>query len=150
MTLMRWDPWREFRRGFRGFDRFFDEFENGRPWTRSMRFDGIGSLALDVMDEDNQFIVAASLPGYAPDDVDISITDRTVTVTVDSKSETNEVHDETYVLRERYSGKLRRSVVLPGEVDAEQAVAEHKDGVLTLKLPKTIVERTKKIPVSTG
>ena len=150
MAVTRWDPRREFRRGFRGLDRFFVDFDSGRPWTRSMRFERTGNLALDVIDEDDQFIVVASLPGYAPDEVSVSVTDRAVTVTAESKNEGSERREDAYVLRERYYGKRSRSVMLSSEVDAEHAVAEHKDGVLTLTLPKTAVERTKKIPVTTG
>ena len=150
MALVRLDPWRDFRRGFRGSDRFFDDFHNAYPWPRSLRFKG-GNLALDVIDEDNQFIVAASLPGFAPGDVDVSITDRIVTVTAESKDDgASGRGEDAYVLRERHFGKLSRSVMLPDEVDADHAVAEHKDGVLTLTLPKTIVERTKKVPIKTG
>ena len=115
-----------------------------------MRFERTGNLALDVIDEDDQFIVVASLPGYAPDEVSVSVTDRAVTVTAESKNEGSERREDAYVLRERYYGKRSRSVMLSSEVDAEHAVAEHKDGVLTLTLPKTAVERTKKIPVTTG
>lgn len=150
MVLVRRDPWHDFRRGFRGFDRFFGDFDIGRPRTRPVGNSGTGNLALDVADQDEQFVVTASLPGFKPDDVDISITDRVVTVTADSEGSTGAAGDGKYVLRERHQGKLSRSVLLPAEVDADKALAEHRDGVLTLTLPKTIVERTKKIPVTTG
>ncbi len=150
MVLVRRDPWHDFRRGFRGFDRLFSDFDIGRPRTRLVGDIGAGNLALDVADQEEQFVVTASLPGFKPDDVDISITDRVVTVTADSEGSTEAAGADKYVLRERHHGKLSRSVLLPAEVDTEKALAEHKDGVLTLTLPKTIVERTKKIPVTTG
>jgi HSP20 family protein len=150
MVLVQRDPWHDFRRGFRGFDRFFSGFDIDRPRTRLVGNIRTGNLALDVADQDEQFVVMASLPGLKPDDVDISITDRIVTVTADSEDSTQTADDDKYVLRERHHGKLSRSVLLPAEVDADKALAEHRDGVLTLTLPKTIVERTKRIPVSAG
>jgi HSP20 family protein len=149
MVLVRRNPWHG-RRGFRGFDRFFSDFDIARPRTRPVGSIGSGNLALDVADQDEQFVMTASLPGFKPENVDISITDRVVTVTAQSEGSTETDGDGKYVLRERHHGQLTRSVLLPAEVDTEQAVAEHKDGVLTLTLPKTIVERTKKIPVTTG
>ena len=150
MVLVRRDPWHDFRRGFRGSDHFFSDFDIPRPRTRLVGNIRNGNLALDVADQDEQFVVTASLPGFKPDDVDISITDGVVTVTADSEDSTEAAEDGKYVLRERHHGKLGRSVFLPAEVDADKALAEHRDGVLTLTLPKTIVERTKKIPVTTG
>ena len=144
MTLVRWAPRRGFGRGRLGFDRFFSDFEKGHGWRTAPRY-ATGGLALDVADRDESYVVTASLPGFGPDDVDISITERAVTVSAEAGKD-----DAPYLLRERYHGKLGRSVILPGEVNADEAVAEHKDGVLTLTLPKTVVERTKKIPVTTG
>ena len=150
MVLVRRDPWHDFRRGFRGFDPFLSDFDIARPRTRLVGNNRTGNLALDVADQDEQFVVTASLPGLKPDDVDISITDRIVTVTADSEDSTETADDDKYVLRERHHGKWSRSVLLPAEVDADKALAEHRDGVLTLTLPKTIVERTKRIRVAAG
>ena len=77
-TLIRWNPVRDmvsFRRQMdRLFDNFMDESMAGRLENQSW------GLALDIAENDNAFIVKASVPGVKPEDLDISLNDNSMTI----------------------------------------------------------------------
>lgn len=143
MTMMRWNPW-PVRSSFgRSLDRFFNDAPSYAWWRNS------GNLRIDVEDKPESYSLTASLPGFEPDDVDISITGRTVTVSAESKSETDKAEDN-YVLRERYSGSLIRRLILPGAIDGANGTSEFKNGVLTISLPKASGSETHKVAIGAG
>ena len=77
------------------------------------------------------------IPGVAPEDIDVSIEGSTVTLSGERKID-YAVGDGTAVhRRERQSGTFRRGFELPTEIDIDRAKATHKNGVLTLNLPKS-------------
>ncbi len=140
MTMMRWNPW-PVRSSFgRSLDRFFNDTPSYAWWRNS------GNLRIDVEDKPDSYSLTASLPGFEPDDVDISITGRTVTVSAESRAKTDKTED-SYVLRERYSGSLIRRLILPGAVDAANGTSEFKNGVLTISLPKASGSETHKVAI---
>ena len=141
MTLIRWDPWRDLETVRRGLIPFVEPSLTARGRREVVR-----DIALDVSDEEDAYVVHASLPGFEPDEVHVSITGRKLTISGESKQEGERTGDD-YLLRERFSGVLSRTVFLPTEVDVKEAAAEHKNGVLLLRLPKSAGERTRKIPV---
>ncbi len=143
MTMMRWNPWPSRASFGRGLDRFFNDTPSYAWWRNS------GNLRIDVEDKPDHYSLTASLPGFEPDDVDISITGRTVTVSAESKSETDKTED-SYVLRERYSGSLIRRLILPGAVDAAKGTSEFKNGVLSISLPKASGAETHKVAIGAG
>ena len=143
MTMMRWNPWPARSSFGRSLDRFFNDTPSYAWWRNS------GNLRIDVEDRPDSYSLTASLPGFEPDDVDISITGRTVTVSAESKSEADKT-EESYVLRERYSGSLIRRLILPGAVDAAKGTSEFKNGVLTISLPKASGAETHKVAIGAG
>ena len=102
--------------------------------------------ALDVVDNDDSFLVQAALPGLAAEDIHVSVEDDVLTIKAE-RSEEHEESDERYLLRERSYGTFRRSVRLPDGVDAENVSAEIQDGVLSLTLPKREEYMPKEIEV---
>ena len=143
MTMMRWNPWSVRAPFGRSLDRYFSDTPSYTWWRNS------GNLRIDVEDKSDQYSLTASLPGFEPDDVDISITGRTVTVSAESKQET-ENSEDSYVLRERYSGSLIRRLILPGAIDAANGTSEFKNGVLTISLPKASGAETHKVAIGAG
>ncbi|MEM7027971.1 MAG: Hsp20/alpha crystallin family protein [Chloroflexota bacterium] len=135
---------RAFNRFFN--DEFFRPFASAPTWSN----EGWNNLALDVSESDDNLTITASLPGYNPDDVDISIHDGVVTIEgqVESKKEDEDTNsDSKYYLRERRSGSFHRAVRLPVEVNADDAEANFENGVLTLTLPKAEELKPKRIAV---
>jgi HSP20 family protein len=103
---------------------------------------------LDVADDEKAFHVTVELPGMTDKDVAVTVDDRTLTVRGEKKEE-KEKKDKDVFRRERAYGSFRRTIELPGEVDAAKIEAKFKDGVLTIDLPKTAEaqDRVRKIPV---
>jgi len=142
MSLTRWDPFYENLPLRDTMDRFFlDSFF--RPVTRN----GESALPLDVIERENEFVVRASIPGYDPNDVDISVQGNVLTLRGTMRQEQENGHGN-YYLRERRMGSFERSVQLPTGVNADQANAEYKHGILTLHLPKAESAIAKKIKVN--
>ena len=143
MTLMRWDPWRGFEHRL---GRLVDA-EGSWPFSQA-RYVLEGNLALDVADDGGNYVVTASLPGFKPEEVEVTVSDRTVTVTAETKAEDQRTAEaKRYVVRERFVGKLARSVTLPDRIDSSRSVATHEHGVLTLTLPKNSSDQAKRLPV---
>lgn len=105
-----------------------------------------GTLALDVSEDEKHVIVRASLPGFEKSDIDVEVHDGVLTI----KAEHTEEHEETgerFYRRERQFGSMSRRVALPSAVIEDDANATLKDGVLTLRLPKTREASPRKISI---
>jgi HSP20 family protein len=126
-------------------DRLMDEPFFGAPQLWSQRGEGF-PLPLDLIEEEGQYIVKASMPGVEPDQVEITLTDNILTIKGESKRE-SEDKQSNYHVRERHYGSFMRQISLPMGVDAENVEATHENGVLTLRLPKSEASKPKKISV---
>ena len=145
-TLTRWEPWREMTALRRAFDRFFEEPFEPRffmPW-RLEEFEP----TVDVAEDENAYIVKASMPGVKPEDVEVTLQNNVLTIKGESK-EDKEIKEENYHLRERRYGSFMRSLTMPTNVKADLIEAKHEHGVLTVRLPKTEEDKPKKIAVKT-
>jgi len=142
-TLTRWEPFREMAAMRKAMDRMFgDSFEFPQQWERENTW----GPALDVSEKDDGYIVKASIPGVAPEDVEITLTDNILTIKGETKAE-KEDKQENYHLRERHYGSFMRSVTLPTTVDADKVDAVNEHGVLTLTLPKSEAVKPKRITI---
>jgi len=138
------------------FDRMFDNFFP-RGWMRPWRqeWPELGKLGpmftgryphVDVIDRDGEIVVKAELPGVDKKDLDISMTEDSVTIKGSTRREEKE-EKENYFRSEITRGEFARKVALPAEVDSDKAQASFKDGILELVLPKTQVRKRRTIPV---
>ena len=139
---------------FEEMEQFFDNyFSRGwmHPfrWTRPswgdlpMPFEG-KMPRVDVVDRDDEIIVKAEVPGVDKKDLDITVTENTVSIKGSTSHEEKEEKGDYYHC-EISSGSFSRVVPLPSDVDAENAKSKFKDGVLELTLPK--VKKTKRCTV---
>lgn len=144
--LTRWDPLREMMIIRKSMDRAFDRENTLAPagW-KSFTW----SVALDVAESDDEFVVKASLPGIAPDDLEITFNDDKLTIQGEVKEE-KEIEEAHYHLRERRYGSFSRSIKLPSGIDADHIEANYESGVLELHLPKVEEVKPKKISISTS
>ena len=108
--------------------------------------DAEGQLTIDVYQTDDDIVIKSTIAGVKPEDLDININNDMVTVRGERKQE-EEVDSENYYYQECYWGPFSRSVILPVEIITEKAEATMKNGILTLRLPKADVTRTRKIQV---
>jgi HSP20 family molecular chaperone IbpA len=105
-----------------------------------------GQLAVDVLNVDDSIIVRAMLAGVKPTDIDIDIARDLVTIR-GTRQEEHEVSEDNYYHKELFWGSFSRNIMLPEEIDVDQAEASEKNGLLILKLPKLDKNRKAKIVV---
>jgi len=107
---------------------------------------GDGELTVDVFQTPGEVIIKTMVAGVRPEDLDISITRDMVTI--QGKRETERtISEEDYFHRELYWGTFSRTVMLPQEVEIEEAEAVEKHGLLIIKLPKLDKHRQAKLRV---
>ncbi|MDQ4076921.1 MAG: Hsp20/alpha crystallin family protein [Chloroflexota bacterium] len=142
MSLTRWQPLREMGTLRDAMDRLFDE----TFFQPLSTFSTQATLPVDIIERDNELLVRAVAPGFKPEDIDISVQGDRLTLR-GSLQEEHQDENGNYHLREYRVQNFQRSVRLPVSVNAEQAQAEHKNGILTIHLPKAEEAATKRITV---
>ena len=105
--------------------------------------------SIDIMQRNNELVVRADLPGMNPDDVDVEIGDKAITISGERKQEHVEESGSFYRF-ERTSGAFYREIPLPEGAIANQAKASFKDGVLeiTVPAPPEQVSRGRRLEIS--
>lgn len=128
------EPFREIARLRREMDRILE----GAPFHFGGRLPSLleETPKLDCYQEDGTVIVKAEVPGMEKADLDVSIDGDVLTVRGEKKKE-EDVHEGDYSYRERSYGFVSRSIRLPTDVNAAKAKATFKNGVLTMRLPKS-------------
>jgi len=111
--------------------------------------DGWQRLPLDVSESDDAYIIRASIPGIAPEELEISVQNNMLTIRGETKSE-QERQGERWHLHERRSGQFQRTITLPNNVDPNQEGAVYENGVLTLTFPKSAEAKPRRINVQSG
>ncbi len=136
MQLTRWQPETELSRFHEEMDRIFNRIF-GEPRTIDVApLTGIWSPSVDVLEDGNNLIVKADLPGVKKEDVEITTTTDEVTIDAKMEEKKEEKGKNGYYRSERRSGRFLRTIPLPVHVNAEKALAVFKDGMLTLTIPK--------------
>jgi HSP20 family protein len=104
--------------------------------------------SIDIFEEGDNVVVKAEVPGIKKEDLDISVTDNTVSISGEKKKE-EKVERKNYYREERSYGSFTRSFRLPTEVQTDKAKASFKEGILEIRIPKTeeAKKREKKVPV---
>jgi HSP20 family protein len=160
-------PWsREFRPFEslrREMDRLFDETERGfwrypfggsvfdpePPWRRPM---SSGTApAVDIAEKDGNYEITAELPGLDANNLEVKLSNGTLTIKGEKKEEKEEKKKDYYLSERRY-GSFQRSFQVPAGVDAERIDARFDKGVLTIALPKTreALSKEKKISIKSA
>lgn len=101
---------------------------------------------LDVAETEKEYMVHVDLPGVKPEDVKVEIVDDRLTIAGKRVSETK-TEGKNFHRVERSTGEFFRTVMLPQSIDQENVSAEFADGVLNIRLPKSIKSQPKKIEI---
>lgn len=131
----------------REVDRLFDDFFSapvlGGGWRRAVAWP-----SLEVNEADNEVRVTAELPGMTDKDVELSVQDGMLSIRGEKKSESE---DRDRGWSERYYGRFERRIALPDGADEARCEATFRDGVLTVRIPKSeSAARSRKIPINAG
>jgi len=146
MSIRRIDPFGDALSLRDAMNRLFeDSFVRSGLSGQSPQGAAVG-LALDVEESEEAYTLRASLPGFKPEDVDVTVLGDTLTITARHQGE-QERQGANYLLRERRSGSVSRSIALPQKVQADQAEARYEHGELVLTLPKAEENRPRQIKV---
>jgi HSP20 family protein len=134
----------EFRKGFKHFDSFLDNFIENRGSLLKTDF----SPSVNTREGEHAYHVEVDLPGVKKDDIDVDVKDNIVTISGERKTK-KEVKEEDYYKVESSYGKFERSFTLPENVDVENIHAESEDGVLEVVIPKLakVEKQSKKIEI---
>ncbi len=115
-----------------------------RQWP-DFDFDGTMTIPMDVIAEDEGYVITALIPGIKAEDLNIQVVNETVTISGELKHERDE--NASYILAERPSGRFSRTLTLPSPLNAGKAEADLTNGVLTLRVPKAEEAKAKSIKV---
>lgn len=107
-----------------------------------------GQLTIDVYQTPTEIVVESALAGVGPDDVEINVANDSVTIRGERRRESR-IQEEDYLYQECYWGRFSRSVILPQEIDPDEAHATFKNGILTIHMPKIVKVKTKKLKIKT-
>jgi HSP20 family protein len=105
-----------------------------------------GQLAVDMYQTQSEIVVKTMVAGVKPEDLDINITRDMITIK-GKREETKDFSDDDFFHKELYWGSFSRTIILPQEVEVEDAEAVNKNGLLTIRLPKLDKNRQAKLKV---
>ncbi len=146
MTLMRRSPFGELLSLRQAMDRLFeDSFVRPRDWGTSAEG---GTLPLDIYATKDALVVRAALPGMKPEDVDITLTGDTLTISGTFREEREGNGEGGYVFQELRRGTFTRTVTLPTDLQSDKATAAFENGLLTLSIPKSEQAKPRQIRIT--
>lgn len=155
MAILRWRPtsqgverWESFRdlADIQGeMSRLLDGFFRGT--VASGGPDRVWAPPVDMYETKDELVVTVEVPGMSEKDVHVSITGDVLTIRGERVQPT-EVKEEHYYRGERWFGRFERTLPLPIRVQADHVRATYRDGVLTVKLPKTEDIKPKEIKIN--
>ena len=146
MLLRRWEPFGDLRRMHCNAGRFFP---HSYPHQAQAGAPQRWAIPLDVVEEEDQVFVHASIPGMAPEDIEVSLENHVLTIKGQSQEE-REHQEGDYLMRECRSGSFQRQVRLPNTLDFDNAASSCRNGVLTVTLPKAEAKKVKKLTITSG
>ncbi len=129
-----------------------DSFESELPSTPTQKQNIFeeeeeeGQLTVDVYETPSEIVLKTMVAGVKPEDLDVAISRESVTIR-GKREEDKTIANEDYFHRELYWGTFSRTVVLPAEIDVDEADAIEKYGLLILRLPKLDKNRQTKLKV---
>lgn len=152
MPLMRWDPFGEMERTANAFNRLLD-----RPLARTLpalrgemgeeSLIGVDWAPLvDIEENAKEFLVKAELPDVKKEDVKVALEDGLLTIQGERKFEKEEKDRKVHRVERSY-GKFLRSFTVPRDVDDKKVMAEFKDGLLLVHVPKAEMAKPRLIDI---
>lgn len=131
--LLRWDPFREMT----------------PSWFNRPTVEPTFAPAFDVKENKDAFLFKADLPGMKEPDIEVKVTGDRLVISGKREAE-QEDKGETYYAYERTFGSFVRTFTLPDGFDSEHVVADLRDGVLTVVVPKKPLAQARTISIKGG
>lgn len=123
-----------------------EEEEEEAEEVKKKWFEPEGQLAIDIYQTETDLVIQSAIAGVKPDSLDISMEKDVITIRGSREKPFEESGD--FFTQECFWGPFSREIILPAEIDPNKARAEMKEGILTIRIPKMLRERKRKIAVS--
>src|SRR5579884_1863050 len=131
-----WSPFQQLSRLRNEIDRFFGSpLEGFLSPTSSSMYEG-WAPSVDLYEDKDNFVVRAELPGMKKEDIEVTASGDTLTISGEKKREQEVKEGRDTYRAERYFGRFQRSMILPTAMDTGKIQAQYKDGLLTVTIPK--------------
>ena len=138
---------------FEDMERWFEEAfrkpffaPSWMPRIRLPEMMGEVSPSVDIFEDGNSVVVKAEVPGMRKEDIEVNLTQDTITISGHKKEE-EKVEKKDFYRLERSFGSFTRKLRLPTDILTDKAKASFKDGVLEVRIPKSPTAKSKKIPI---
>jgi HSP20 family protein len=142
MAVSRWDPFRDLLNLQNDMTRLFGRaYGEEAEGTRTS-----WAPPIDIYETGEAYKVVAELPGFSPDEVDVTVNEGTLTIRGERKFY-SEVNEESFHRVERRFGAFQRIVSLPQQVQADNVEAGYDKGVLTVSIPKAEQAKPRRIEI---
>ena len=135
MAISRWTPLSELSNLHGAMDRLFGDFFPSTAGEDDQAAWPARYLPVDIVETDEGYRLEASVPGFKPEEVDITFADGTLSLVAERRAE-RAAPSARYLRRELAWGNFRRQIALPADVVPEQIQAEFENGVLTVLIPR--------------
>ncbi len=150
MAITRWNPTTDLLQDLdtmqKRMNRMFSDFFGSREGSGDELTFSSWNPVVDVVEEDDKFVIEAELPGMKKDEIQISLAHDMLTIRGEKKVEKEE-KKKNYHRSERSYGSFSRTFNFPGNVKADKVDAEFNNGVLTVTIPKSEDAKPKQIEV---
>ncbi len=144
MALARWSPFNELTGLHNTMDRLFGDMFEGLE-VGSMEAPTF-RLPVDIKETKDGYVVKAPIPGFKPEDVEVTLSDGVLSIKATHKEEKSQ-KEGNYIRREVMFGNYQRQIVLPPDVQGENIKAGFDNGLLTLEVPRKARPQPKRIEV---
>ncbi|HUN77450.1 MAG TPA: Hsp20/alpha crystallin family protein [Solirubrobacteraceae bacterium] len=146
MALIRWEPARELQSLQQEMNRLFGTFSDPQVGAGSGAA-GRWIPAMDLVEQGEEYILRADLPGLAEDDVKVELEGDVLTISGERRSERTGA-GEGYRRLERATGRFSRSLTLPEGVDPASVEARFERGVLEVRIPKPRARKPHRVAIN--
>ena len=154
MAIARWRPSNDLASLHHTMDRLFSDVFGD---SFAGRGEGEGLMAptyylpVDIKETENGYLVEAPVPGFKPEDVEVTFSDGVLTINATRREEREEKKEEgRYLRREIAFGNYQRRIALPGDVQSDNIKARFDDGVLRVEVPRASRPEPRRIEVQPG
>jgi len=148
MALIRWEPTREIQSIQQEMNRLF-----GTVFDSPTAGAGVQARrwvpAMDLVEDGQEYVLRADLPGLDEQDVKIELDERVLTISGE-RSSNQEERREGYYRYERATGSFSRSLTLPEGIDPDAIRASFEKGVLEVRIPKPEERKPRRVAITPG
>lgn len=136
MPITRWDPFRDLDEMSGRLNRLFARSELSRLPPNALLANADFSPAVDISETAEEYLIKAELPDVQKENLKVSVEEGVLRISGERKQEKEEKNKKYHIVERSY-GSFMRAFQLPSAIDESKVVAEFKEGMLNVRVPKT-------------